>query len=49
MAAETVLKCVSCGFEAPVDSDAWVDVDVPPIGRLTQCPECESTDVHNRG
>jgi predicted RNA-binding Zn-ribbon protein involved in translation (DUF1610 family) len=49
MAVETLLTCDACGFTAPVGSDAWESVEHPPVGRLTRCPECGSTDVHNRG
>jgi predicted RNA-binding Zn-ribbon protein involved in translation (DUF1610 family) len=42
------LRCVNCGFEDASDSDAWSRIDHPPVGTLTQCPECGSTDVHGR-
>jgi predicted RNA-binding Zn-ribbon protein involved in translation (DUF1610 family) len=38
------LRCVNCGFEAP-SGDDWNRVDHPPLGRLTQCPDCGSTNV----
>lgn len=38
-------RCRNCGFEAPGGDDAWVRIDVPKLGQMTQCPECESTDV----
>jgi DNA-directed RNA polymerase subunit RPC12/RpoP len=41
------LRCTNCGFEAP-SGDDWDRVDHPPIGTLTQCPECGSTDIHGR-
>ena len=41
--------CFDCGFEAASESEAWDEVEHPPIGTLTQCPECGSTDVHSRG
>ncbi|MFB6080421.1 MAG: hypothetical protein ABEJ81_05435 [Haloferacaceae archaeon] len=48
MSTSTTLRCVNCGFEAPTDSDAWSRVEHPPIGTLTQCPECGSTNVLGR-
>lgn len=45
-ATATRLRCVPCGFEAPSDDDAWERVDHPPIGTVTRCPECGSTDTH---
>jgi len=44
---ETTLRCVNCGFEAPA-GDEWKRVDYPPMGTLTQCPDCGSTNVVNR-
>ncbi|WP_312912143.1 hypothetical protein [Natronosalvus caseinilyticus] len=38
-------RCLNCGFEAPGGDDAWVRLEVPGLGRMTQCPECESTNV----
>lgn len=38
-------RCRNCGFEAPGGDDAWVRIEVPKLGRMTQCPKCESTDV----
>ncbi|MFC6718601.1 hypothetical protein ACFQGT_01380 [Natrialbaceae archaeon GCM10025810] len=38
-------RCVNCGFEAPGGDDAWRRLEVPGLGRMTQCPECESTNV----
>ena len=38
-------RCCNCGFEAPGGDDAWRRIDVPKLGRMTQCPHCESTDV----
>ena len=38
-------QCRRCGFEAAVESDAWGRVSHPPLGTLTQCRECGSTDL----
>lgn len=38
-------RCRRCGFEAPPDAGAWGSVYHPPLGELTQCPECGSTDT----
>ncbi|SIR58515.1 hypothetical protein SAMN05421752_101115 [Natronorubrum thiooxidans] len=38
-------RCRNCGFEAPGGDDAWGRIEVPKLGRMTQCPECGSTDV----
>ncbi|WP_165874844.1 hypothetical protein [Natrarchaeobius oligotrophus] len=38
-------RCRNCGFEAPGGDDEWIRIDVPKLGRMTQCPTCESTDV----
>ena len=38
--------CLNCGFEARPGE--WETVDAPPLGRMTQCPECKSTDVMSR-
>lgn len=49
MVAQTIQHpslCLNCGFEA--ESDEWGSVDVPPLGRMTQCPECRSTNVMSR-
>lgn len=46
-AAQRTLKCDGCGFEAPVGDD-WNRIEHPPVGVLTQCPECGSTRVHSR-
>lgn len=35
--------CMKCGFEAPADE--WAVVEVPSLGSMTRCPECGSTDV----
>jgi len=40
-------QCNSCGFEAPAESDEWDAVNHPPLGTLTQCPGCGSTNVHS--
>ncbi|QZP37111.1 zinc ribbon-containing protein [Halobaculum magnesiiphilum] len=49
MPPASVLTCDGCGFEAPTGDDAWEHVTDPRLGRLTRCPECGSTNVHNRG
>ncbi|QLK27002.1 anaerobic ribonucleoside-triphosphate reductase [Natrinema zhouii] len=38
-------RCRNCGFEAPGGDDDWQRIEVPKLGRMTQCPDCESTDV----
>lgn len=38
-------RCRNCGFEAPSGDDEWLRLEVPKLGRMTQCPQCESTDV----
>jgi DNA-directed RNA polymerase subunit RPC12/RpoP len=38
-------RCQRCGFEAASGGSEWDTVESPPIGELTQCPECGSTDV----
>jgi DNA-directed RNA polymerase subunit RPC12/RpoP len=38
-------RCQRCGFRAESGSSEWDAVDSPPMGTLTQCPECGSTDV----
>lgn len=38
-------RCRRCGFEAPGGDDQWHRITVPKLGRMTQCPDCESTDV----
>ncbi|MFC4989796.1 MULTISPECIES: hypothetical protein [Saliphagus] len=38
-------RCLNCGFEAPGGDEQWVRLDLAGIGRLTQCPDCESTNV----
>ena len=38
-------QCLTCGFQAESGGDEWLSVDVPKLGQLTQCPECESTDI----
>lgn len=45
----TDARCDSCGFTAPDGSDEWDRVDYAPMGALTQCPECGSTEVYSRG
>ncbi|EMA54776.1 hypothetical protein C450_04908 [Halococcus salifodinae DSM 8989] len=41
-------RCLSCGFEAAPGSGEWDSVDSPPLGTMTQCPDCGSTNVMNR-
>lgn len=41
----TIAKCGKCGFEAPMGSEEWDTVQDPSMGEMTQCPECESTDI----
>jgi DNA-directed RNA polymerase subunit RPC12/RpoP len=41
----TEIQCLNCGFEASANSDQWETTDHPPVGTLTQCPECSSTDT----
>lgn len=38
-------RCQRCGFSAESGGSEWNTVESPPIGELTQCPECGSTDV----
>lgn len=38
-------RCVNCGFQAPDGADDWRRIDVPGLGRMSQCPECHSTNV----
>ncbi len=38
-------RCLNCGFEAPGGDDEWLRLQVPGIGRMTQCPECQSTNI----
>lgn len=39
----TPSHCTTCGFEA--DTGGWDAVEAPPLGEITQCPECGSTNV----
>jgi len=41
-------KCIGCGYTAPAGSDEWARASHPPLGTVTQCPECGSTDVHTQ-
>ncbi len=45
MTGETMTQCASCGFRAPSGAEAWDSVQHPPLGEMTQCPECGSTDT----
>ena len=47
MADDTASRCQSCGFEA-TGRNEWDAVDAPPLGTVTQCPECGSTDVYTQ-
>lgn len=38
-------QCVNCGFEAESGSSEWNRIHVPGLGRMTQCPTCDSTNV----
>ncbi|WP_197075857.1 hypothetical protein [Halostagnicola sp. A56] len=38
-------RCLNCGFEAEGGSSEWRRLEVPKLGRMTQCPDCESTNV----
>lgn len=38
-------RCVGCGFEAAAGEEACDTVEHPPLGALTQCPECGSTEI----
>ncbi|AXR77174.1 hypothetical protein [Natrarchaeobaculum sulfurireducens] len=44
-ATANLSRCRNCGFEAPGGGDEWIRIEVPKLGRMTQCPNCESTDV----
>lgn len=44
MAIESVLRCFECGHEAPAGED-WDKVEHPPLGTLTQCKSCGSTNI----
>lgn len=43
--ARTDSRCLNCGFSAAAGSEEWGEVEVPALGTLTQCPDCESTNV----
>ena len=45
MSIDTTTRCLACGFEASAEDDAWGSVRHPPLGEMTQCPECGSTDL----
>ena len=38
-------RCQRCGFRSESGSSEWDAVESPPMGTLTRCPECGSTDV----
>ena len=37
------LRCLNCGNEAP--RSEWDRIDYQPLGTLTQCRKCGSTNV----
>lgn len=43
--APNLSKCLNCGFDAPAGGPEWDHVVSPPLGRMTRCPECGSTNV----
>ncbi len=43
--SQPVSRCRQCGYTAPSGDDAWNEVSAPPFHRMTQCPDCGSTDV----
>lgn len=43
--APNLSKCLNCGFNAPAGGTEWDHVESPPLGRMTRCPECGSTNV----
>jgi predicted RNA-binding Zn-ribbon protein involved in translation (DUF1610 family) len=45
MPTETKQHCRQCGFQADPNAEVWASVYHPPLGELTQCPECGSTDT----
>jgi predicted RNA-binding Zn-ribbon protein involved in translation (DUF1610 family) len=45
MSVESMHRCLKCGFEAPTGGKEWKTVDHSPLGELTQCPECGSTNT----
>ena len=44
-ATEERSRCLNCGFSAPDGDDAWERIEVPGLGRMSQCPECTSTNL----
>jgi len=38
-------RCVSCGYAAESGGTEWKEVRVPGLGRMTQCPRCDSTNI----
>jgi predicted RNA-binding Zn-ribbon protein involved in translation (DUF1610 family) len=46
MSLDSMQRCLECGFEAPSEADEWDRVEHPPLGTLSQCPECGSTNTH---
>lgn len=43
--SRTDSRCLNCGFSAASGSGEWGAVEVPKLGTLTQCPDCNSTNV----
>lgn len=48
-ATPSMAHCNNCGFDAPAGSSEWERVAHPPLGTVTMCPECGSTQIHNTG
>jgi len=46
MSLDTMNRCLECGYEAAPGPENWATVDHPPLGELTQCPKCGSTNTH---
>jgi hypothetical protein len=44
----TMPQCLNCRYEASLESGEWNSVEVPPLGDLTQCPECGSTNIRGK-
>jgi DNA-directed RNA polymerase subunit RPC12/RpoP len=48
MSIGSMNRCLECGYEATPEEENWARVEHPPLGELTQCPECGSTNTHRR-